>query len=126
MTRANVDGSTHRKLEQQNYLKETNPKAACLAAIELKEENQTNNNCNMWGRDRTAKGEGGVMIMTRNEMKTKIMKYGEGKAEMVSVNLEDNNGVILMVITNSWSKEDCEKVTEDTIQYLNKLIKNSK
>ncbi len=79
----------------------------------------------MWGRDRTAKGEGGVMIMTRNEMKTKIMKYGEGKAEMVSVNL--------MVITthiqpktNSWSKEDCEKVTEDTIQYLNKLIKNSK
>ncbi len=87
----------------------------------------------MWGRDRTAKGEGGVMIITRNAMKTKIMKYGEGKAEMVSVNLEDNNGVILMVITthiqpktNSWSKEDCEKVTEDTIQHLSKLIKNSK
>ncbi len=71
----NVDRLTHRKLEQQSYLKETNPKAACLAATELKEENQTNNNCNMWRRDRTAKGGGSVMIMTGNEVKTKIVKY---------------------------------------------------
>ncbi len=44
-------------------------------ATEVKEENQTNNNCNMWRRDRTAKEGGSVMIMTGNEVKTKIVKY---------------------------------------------------
>ncbi len=65
------------------------------------------------------------MITTRKEANTKIVKHGEEKAEIVSVNLEDNNGEILMVITtcvppktNSWSKEDYEKIIEDTIQCL--------
>uniref|UniRef100_A0A0P4VVH6 Uncharacterized protein n=1 Tax=Scylla olivacea TaxID=85551 RepID=A0A0P4VVH6_SCYOL len=62
-----------------------------------------------------------------------MMKYRERKAEIVSVNLEDNNGEILMVITtcvppktNSWSKEDYEKIIEDTIKCLSKLTKINK
>uniref|UniRef100_A0A0P4W1H3 Uncharacterized protein n=1 Tax=Scylla olivacea TaxID=85551 RepID=A0A0P4W1H3_SCYOL len=119
----------------EDYLKEKNPKVVCLTETKLKEENQIviNNNYNIWRRDRIGKGGRGVMIMRRKESKTKIVKYGEGKAEIVSVNLEDNNGEILMVITtcvppktNSWSKEDYEKIIEDTIQCLSKLIRSSK
>ncbi len=57
---------------------------------------------------------------------------GEGKAKIMSVNLEDNNGEILVLITtyvppkaNSWYKEDYEKIIEDTIQCLRKLIKSN-
>ncbi len=61
------------------------------------------------------------------------MKYGEGEAEIVNVNLEDNDGEILPVITtcvppktNSWSKEEYKKIMEDTIQCLSELIKSIK
>lgn len=57
-----------------------------------------NNNYNIWRKDRKGKG-GGVMIMMRKELLVKsVVLYGEGKAEIVSVNLENKNGEMMMII----------------------------
>lgn len=57
-----------------------------------------NNNYNIWRKDRKGKG-GGVMIMMRKELLVKsVALYGEGKAEIVSVNLENKNGEMMMII----------------------------
>ncbi len=64
---------------------------------------------------------------------TKKVKYGEGRAEIVSVNLEDKNGEIPTVIntyvppkTNTWSTEEYDEIIEDTITCLKNLIKSRK
>lgn len=79
------------------------------------------------------KGGGGVMIMTKKELLVKSVVYGEGKAEIVSVNLENKNRERMTITTtyapprtNSWSKEKHEIMIEDTIQSLSRILKANK
>ena len=87
----NIDGLIPRKLELTDYLKEKkNPEITCLAETKLSEDIQTNiqnNNYSIWMKDRKVKKRGGVMIMIKSTIKVINVKYGKGKAKLISAQI---------------------------------------
>ena len=66
-------------------------------------------------------------------MKIRGVEYGEGTAEVVSVKVEDCSGEKLTIITtyvppktNTWTNEEYDKMIEDTLKDLNRIIRKSK
>ena len=45
-----------------------------------------------------SKGGGGVMIMTRKELLVKQVLYGEGKAEVMSIKVENGNKEMVIIV----------------------------
>ena len=69
------------------------------------------------------------MIMTRKKLLVKQVVYGEGKAELMSIKVENGNKGMLIIVayvppkTSSWSRQDHEGLVKDTLLNLSKIIK---
>ena len=126
----NIDGVMSSRLELEDYLKEVKPSIVCLAETKLNEaiKLDLDNSYNLWRKDRVGKGGGGVMIMTKKEMHVNQVLYGEGKAEVISVRVENNKKEMSVIAayvpprTNAWTKEDHDQMIEDTLYSLSQVI----
>ena len=127
----NIDGILSSRLELGDYLKEEKPEIVCLAETKLNEgiNLDLDNNYNIWRRDRSGKGGGGVMIMTRKELDIDKVLYGEGKAEMISAKIKVNGRDMTIIVayvppkTRSWTKQEHDEMIEDVIHGLSSELK---
>ncbi|MPC30264.1 hypothetical protein E2C01_023525 [Portunus trituberculatus] len=75
-------------------------------------------------KDRVGKGGGGVMIMARKELMVNQVVYGNDKAEVMSIKVENGNKEILITVayvppkTSTWSRQDYEEY----YQYLGESV----
>ena len=72
------------------------------------------------------------MLMIKSKIKVKNVKYGKGKAELISAQIKTRYGesqkIVLVYVlpeTKNWTKEEHEGIIEDTLKSLEKIIKNS-
>lgn len=127
----NIDGILSSRLELGDYLKEEKPEIVCLAETKLNEgiNFDLDNNYNIWRRDRSGKGGGGVMIMARKELGIDKVLYGEGKAEMISAKIKVNGRDMTIIVayvppkTRSWTKQEHDEMIEDVIHGLSSELK---
>ena len=86
----------------------------------------------IWRKDRKDKKGCGVMLMIKCKIKVINVKYGKGKAELISAQILDKiwrkpkNGSCICILKNrnkKWTREEHEEIIEDTLQSLEKLLK---
>ena len=127
----NIDRVSSSRLEVRDQLKKKKPMIVCLAETTQCEtiEIDLDNNYNVRRKDRVSKGGGGVMIMTRKELLVKQVLYGEGKAKVMSIKVENGNKEMVIIVayvtpkTSSQSSQDHEGLIQDTLLSLSKMIK---
>ena len=67
--------------------------------------------------------------MTRKELLVKQVVYGEGKAEVMTIKVENGNKDMLIIVayvpskTKSWSCQDHKGLIKDTLLNLSKFFK---
>ena len=111
MMYTNIDGLLSSRLELRDYLVEVNPAIVCLTETKLNEiiKLDIDSNYNTWRKDRVGKGGGGIMIMTRKDLVVKQVMYGEGRAEVMYVQVENNSKEMIIAVayvppkTNLWA-----------------------
>ena len=130
MVYTNIDGLLSSRLELSDCIKELKPDIVCLTETKLNDaiKLEINNYYNVWRRDRVGKSGGGIMIMTRKDLVVKRVVYGEGRAEVMHVQVEIDKEEMKIAVayvpprTGSWIKEEYEGMIEDTLLSLSQVV----
>ena len=130
MLYTNIDGLLSSRLELKDCLKELKPAIVCLTETKLYDavKLDVDHNYNVWRRDRVGKSGGGIMIMTSKDLVVKRVVYGEGRAEVMHVQVENNKEEMTVAVayvpprSGSWTKQEHEGMIEDTLQSLSQVV----
>ena len=127
----NVNGLLSGLLELNDFLRESQPDIMGITETKLCDEMESvdlgENKYNVWMRNRNTKK--GVLILVKKELKVDNIIYGEGRAEILKVGVKQSGGsrrdfVVGYVPpkTNSWTRDEYEQMTKDTIMCLKRLV----
>ena len=133
----NIDGIIPRILELKDYLREKNPDIVCLTETKLTEDIhikiEGKDSYNVWRKDRIGKNGGGVLILSKSNIKVCKVEYGKGKAEVISVLIKDDNQQAQKIVaayvppkTKYWTAEEHEQMLNDTVESLEWIVKGTK
>ena len=133
----NVGGLMSKSLEMEEFLKRERPDVMVLCETKWKCEwgvpDMGNGNYDYWIRNRQEKGGGGIMILTRKNMRVIRVEMSENKAEIVKVVIGNKNGkerayvgVYVPPLTNAWQRVEHDTVLEDTMKELGEIVSKEK
>ena len=87
----------------------------------------------IWLKNRSGKGRGGVMIMTRKGIRVERVDISKNKSEIVQVEVKNGKGktmiytgVYVPPLTNAWTRNDHEMLLGDTLNELERIIPQEK
>ena len=131
----NINGLISGITELNDYLSEAKPDVMGIVETKLRDLPPPNSigdgRYNVWIKNRESKQGGGVMILTRNNLRVKKVVYGEGFAEIVSLEVGDGDMVRDVIVcyvppkTGSWSEREYANMISDTRGLLNSVLDNS-
>ena len=137
ITYTNIDGLLSKQLELRDYLCRIKPDVMCITETKLADiiELIGIEDCdyNIHRKDRLGKSGGGVMILTKADLKVTEVKAGPGNTEILSVVLQLKNGgkrkIIVTYIppkTASWTTEAHGNLIDNTIRTLEEAVRSCK
>ena len=93
---SNVDGLTSKIRELKDTIREKNPDIICITETKLTKESSIEalglNNYNVWRKERTCKGGGGVMILTKKDLTAlEIEQRPTTYAEAIALEIKTQN-----------------------------------
>ena len=99
---------------------------------EIKSIDFGENRYDVWMRNRNTKKGGGVLLLTKKELKVDNVVYGEGRAEVLKVGVRQSGAnrrdfavVYVPPKMNSWTRKNFEQMISDTTLCMrNMLIKS--
>ena len=97
---------------------------------QISSDNVGNGLYKVWNRNRKAKQGGGVMLLTKENLKVKKVIYGNDNAETLMLRIESENKknrdfIIIYVPpkTRSWNENECTKMITNTKNSLKDILK---
>ena len=118
MMYSNVDGLVSKLSEFRDLINEEKPQVICLTETKLNStilsDTLNFHNYEIWRKDRVSKPGGGVMILTRKDLKVKEAKYLEvsNKVELIAVDIMTQEGEVTVATlymppkTRAWENEE--------------------
>lgn len=130
---SNINGVISGILELNDYLRDKNPDIVGLTETKLREGEDLmkvgEGKYNVWKRNRVGKMGGGVMLLVKKDIKVDQVKEGMGKAEVLKIRAETNEGkkrhyivVYVPPKTNAWSVQEYEEMISDTGTCLEEML----
>ena len=130
---SNVDGLTSKRLELKDTIQEKNPDIICITETKLIPETTIEalgiNDYNIWRRERTEKGGGGVMIMAKKDIAAvEIEQRATTFAELIALEIRTKSKGIIVATSyiapksDVWSKEDHKQLTQESHTVLSDLL----
>ena len=133
---SNVNGLISGLDELNDYLKENKPDI--MGIVEMKLTDQVLSTCigneeyNTWTRNRKEKQGGGVMFLTRKNLKVSQVYYGEGGAELIKIGVETKikgrREFAVMYVppkTRAWGELEYANMIRDSKRQLGEVITGS-
>ena len=136
MMYSNVDGLVSKLCELRDLMTKDKPEIICLTETKL---NSTISNATLnfegyevWRKDRESKPGGGVMILTKKDLKVKEANYVEvsNKVELIAVDIMSEEGDLTVATlymppkTRAWETEKYAELEDLTIKSLNAMLQN--
>ena len=136
MMYSNADGLVSKLCELRGLITKEKPEIVCLTETKL---NATISNATLnfdgyevWRKDRESKPGGGVMILTKKDLKVKAANYVEvpNKVELVAVDVMSEEGDLTVATlymppkTRAWETEEYTELEDLTIKSLNAMLQN--
>ena len=134
MMYSNADGLVSKLCELRDLITKEKPEIVCLTETKL---NATISNATLnfdgyevWRKDRESKPGGGVMILTKKDLKVTAANYDEvpNKVELVAVDVMSEEGDLTVATlymppkTRAWEREEHTELEDLTIKRLNAML----
>ena len=129
---SNVDGVISKDIEIRDMLTEKQPKIVCMSETKLTSNNSSHvlgwKGYKAWREDRKGKPGGGVLILTKEDLRARQIKLTLKRAEIVAVEVETKESEKLLVVcvympplTRAWTQEEHKEMIKELVTLLEKL-----
>ncbi len=133
----NVNGLMSSKLEVDETLHRVKPDMMVLCETKWKDEwglpDIGNGKYDIWLKNRSGKGGGGVMILTKKGIRVENVEFSNDNSEIVKVTVKNDNGASREYVgiyvpprTNAWTRNEHDNMLEDTLKEMERIASRNK